>query len=89
MAKKKSPKAASAATASKKGRKQKGRGNNNEAGAEENLDNLPDNVLLRIFIKAGYKGRLTAMQGALLFLQLVQALTRHCLLRYSPRHIMN
>ena len=34
-----------------------------ELGAEEKLDNLPDNVLLRIFIKAGYKGRLTAMQG--------------------------
>ena len=62
--KKKSPKAASAPLASKKIRKQKAVGKDGQPQAEENLDNLPDNVLLRIFIKTGYKGRLTAMQGA-------------------------
>jgi len=65
--KKRSPKAANAAPAPKSVKKQKPsarqRAMINGANVEESLDDLPDNVLLRIFIKAGYKGRLAAMQG--------------------------
>jgi hypothetical protein len=45
-----------------------------KADVEETLDGMPDNVLLRIFIKAGYKGRLAAMQGVLQHLSAVTPL---------------